>query len=435
LDIHTVPATQVAIDSSHYVEYLPIATITNNGPYKFHIPPQSDSYIDLTHTQLYVKIKVTKADGSDLALDRVDADGNNVVGSLVAPANLLLSSLFSQIDVDFNGTHIGSNTNLYSYKALLETLLDYGPDAKQSQLQQALWFKDESGKMESNSPGVENANSGLLERYKHIRGSRHLELLGRIHSEAFALDKLLLNNVAVSVNMIRQNDAFALMAPTADEKFKMNVLGISLFVRRVIPSASIQLAHVKSLAISNAKYHITKTEVKTINIPRDTRNITRDNCFLGELPKRLTLAFVSDLAMTGDYTRNPYDFKHFGLNYLSVSMNGTQIPSKALEPDFANEEYAHAYMTLFSGTNSLYKDQGMDISRHDYGHGYTFFVFDLSPDCGGDNCLSLIKEGNLRITLKFREALHETVNLLLLAAFDDVFEITKDRKILVDGQS
>jgi len=53
--------------------------------------------------------------------------------------NLFLHSLFSQVDISLNGTLITASTSTYPYRAMLETLLSYGEDAKTSQLTSALY--------------------------------------------------------------------------------------------------------------------------------------------------------------------------------------------------------------------------------------------------------------------------------------------------------
>ncbi|CAH3149227.1 unnamed protein product, partial [Porites lobata] len=71
----------------------------------------------------------------------------------------------------------------------------------------------------------------------------------------------------------------------------------------------------------------------------------------------------------------------------------------------------------------LSQDAGNQISRSDYGSGYTAFCFDLSPDhCSGDH-FELIKQGNLRAELHFKEPLANTVNLIVYAEFQNVIEI------------
>jgi len=119
------------------VEYHPISSIQNNAPIEFYVSGSGDQYIDPSNIQLYVRAKITKADGSAL-------DPNASVG----PVNLLLHSMFTQVDIPLNGTLISNSTNTYPYRAMLETLLSYSSDAKNSQMTCQLYYKDEPGCMD-----------------------------------------------------------------------------------------------------------------------------------------------------------------------------------------------------------------------------------------------------------------------------------------------
>ena len=105
---------------------------------------------------LYVQAKITKRNGTDLK-----------PATVVAPVNLFLHSLFSQVDISLNGTQVISSTNTYPYRAMLETLLSYGGDAKKSQLTSALYYEDQPGRMDDFTvDNVDTRNSGLVERRK-----------------------------------------------------------------------------------------------------------------------------------------------------------------------------------------------------------------------------------------------------------------------------
>ena len=135
LDLFSVPPTQTSVENGTWVEYHPITTLTENSPIEFDIPSSGEDYVDFANSYLHVKAKIVKGNGENLAADDV-----------VAPTNLWLHSLFSQVDVSLNGTQITSSTNTYPYRAMIETLLTYGGDAKQSQLTSALFYKDTAGK-------------------------------------------------------------------------------------------------------------------------------------------------------------------------------------------------------------------------------------------------------------------------------------------------
>ena len=128
LDLFSTPSTQTSISKGQWIEYHPLSNITETGPIEFNVSGSGEEYLDLARTQLYVKAKITKANGTALDL-------NEQVG----PVNLFLHSLFSQVDVSLNERLISPSTDTYPYCAMIETLLNYGDDAKSSQLTMSLF--------------------------------------------------------------------------------------------------------------------------------------------------------------------------------------------------------------------------------------------------------------------------------------------------------
>jgi hypothetical protein len=68
---------------------------------------------------------------------------------LVGSVNLFLHSLFFQVDISLNGKNITTSVNTYPYRCILETLLNYGDEAKKTHLTSSYFYKDTAGKMDS----------------------------------------------------------------------------------------------------------------------------------------------------------------------------------------------------------------------------------------------------------------------------------------------
>jgi len=118
LDLFSVPPTQTSVEYGNWIEYHPLTTVSDGTPIEFEINGTGEDYINLASSMLYVQAKIVKPDGTAL-----DAAG---------PANLFLHSLFSQVDISLNGTQVTASMNTYPYRAMLETLLSYGDDAKKT---------------------------------------------------------------------------------------------------------------------------------------------------------------------------------------------------------------------------------------------------------------------------------------------------------------
>ena len=100
LNLFTVPPTQTSVEHGCTMDYHPVSTLTDNVPVEFNILGSGEDYIDLTNTFLHLDMKITAADEANVA----DA-------AAVGPVNLLMHSLFSQVDIALNDKLVSSSTN------------------------------------------------------------------------------------------------------------------------------------------------------------------------------------------------------------------------------------------------------------------------------------------------------------------------------------
>ena len=258
LDLFTIPATQTSITKGQWIEYHPLSNITDTGPIEFNVSGTGEEYLDLANTQLFVKAKITKANGDNL-------NPNTQVG----PVNLFLHSRFSKVDVSLNERLISPSTNTYPYRAMIETLLNYGEDAKSSQLSMALFYKDTPGKMDAVNPVADDAdaNLGLKARYVFTQNSNTVDMMGPIHSDIFFQDRLILNGVNLRLKLNRAKNSFCLVSPTPGAAFKVVITEAILYVRKVKVASSVTLGHAAALKETTAKYPIRRVDCKVLSIP------------------------------------------------------------------------------------------------------------------------------------------------------------------------
>ena len=142
---------------------------------KFKVSGRGKEFLDLARSYLYLKVKVSKADGSNL-------DGANKVGVVNHP----IASLFNQVDVIFGGKLISSATNTYAHRSILDMLLNYDKEAAESESGCGLFCKDTAGQMEEMDITADPVlNTCLGTRSEWTKTSRTVELQGRIHSNLF----------------------------------------------------------------------------------------------------------------------------------------------------------------------------------------------------------------------------------------------------------
>ena len=68
---------------------------------------------------------------------------------------------------------------------------------------------------------------------------------------------------------------------------------------------------------------------------------------------------------------------------MALNVDGRQIPTKPLQPDFENNGYIRSYMGIYTSTGKM---------EEDYAKGNTLFGFDLTPDMSEVGAFPLIKQ-------------------------------------------
>lgn len=423
LDLFSLPYTQVSVEKAHYLEYKPLSSITEEGTIEFHVTGSGNEFIDLAHTMLGVKAQIF----TNVNVENPNAQQLAAIAS-VGPVNNFMHSLFSQVDVSFNQKNVSSNSSTYAYRAYFENLLNYGHPAKSSHLSSILWAADTPGQMDN----TEDANLGLVKRRAMMGNNKTVDMLGHLHCDVFNQDKLLINGVDLHLRLVKSREGFSIMDVTG--VYNVRILEATLYIRRVVINPDVLIAHNNILSKTTAKYPLTRVEIKTVSLHAGIYGESLDNVVLGQLPKRLLIAFVKNRAYVGNRTLNPFNFEHFNLNYLSLYVDGVQVPSKPLQPNFAENNFIQSYLTLFSGTGIHFLNQGNCISREDYKDGNMIHVFDLSPDLSSNDSThwNLVKQGSIRIDLRFSQALAETVNAIVYMEFDTLLEIDASRNCITD---
>ena len=421
LDVLSVPPTMTTMQESQWVEHFPVASLGNNSPIEFIIPSQTECWTDLSQSYLYVKFKITKADGTDL-----DAD------SSVAPTNNFLHSMFSSVDLYLNNKLVSSNLDTYPYRAYIENLLSYNTDSKVTHLRASeLWIKDTGGKFDALAHDGDNA--GLKKRIEEIAESKTTELCGRIHLDMFHQEKYLPNGIEMRLKLNRSSSTFCLTGNAGAPQSKVVFETVSFNVRNVeiLPVIANDLNQV--IAQQNMKIPIRRVEVKTFTVGTGLQSKVEDHLFQGQLPKRIFIGMVRNDALNGVFTRNPFHFQHFNLCKLNVSCNGHSIHNRPFEPDFEHGLFLKSYLSLHQAASAIGANKSFDITKAEFEAGYALWGYDLTADQGSEEGqLHPIKTGSLRIELQFGTALPRVINVIVFAEFDNQIEINGLREIITD---
>ena len=433
LELFETKPTQTAILTGRYVSVTNTQTLDNTDTIEFTTTTGDEHYIDLSESTLYIKGKIVKSDNSDLK--EKDADDAVDEAAMVYPVNFPIASFFKSCEVSLNGTQIGSSNTLYPYRALMTTLLSYSADAKAHQLAAGGFNKDLGSKkedLEETGARISDGsatNKGAVNRFSISKYSKEFELEGLIFNEVWQCGKLLLSKTQLGVRMTLASPKFCLMShsPATDYKVKLTKARLHLSIKEV--ASYVRLAHEERLLKDNAKYPVTRVEMRTFLHSTGVTDLNQENLSKGEIARRIVLGVVETNAINGALDKNPFNFHHFNISSVKLTVSGREIPYGELKLDFANKNVLDGYMSIFRGCKLWQSNTSNDISQKNYRHGHTFFVFNLAGDDSGDSVFQLQRSGDVALEIKLSEATEVSTTIVVLFEYDAFFEVDHFRNV------
>lgn len=420
LDLFSIPPTQVAIKRSFKEVVHPSNPITHDGPYEFRIPADAN-FLNLAKHNVYFQMRIVKADNTNL-VDQGDAPD-----PLVAPINAIGKSFFKQVKVFINSKLIYDSSDKYHYKAYLETLLNYGSDAKNSHLGSCL-FATEDGDIDA------VANAAFTSRAALFKGSKWVEVMAPLHIDLFMGDRFLLPHSDVRIELHRNSNPLLLVCHQANANaYKIEVREMRLFVQKVEVLESIQLALESTVQQFAAKYPIRRTEITTLHVTQQRRLTPTNTIFQGQIPRRVIVACCDQDAYHGIISKSCFNFKHYGITSAKLVAGGQTFPSQPFRLDFANNHFVQAFVNLFEVLGISNDNRGNSISRDDFKTSHCIFAFDLTNDADDGAHWEVIKEGNTSLEIEFGSDLPQVgVQVIIYAEFDNLMTLDRNRVPYLD---
>ena len=395
------------------VDYYPLSSVSSGGPIEFHVPGSAEEYIDVNDINLYIKFKVTKADGKAIvATDKVGLVNNGI------------ATLFQDVSLTVGETQIEGGQNCYPYLGYFNSVMQYSPEAQTSHMRAMGWYRDEAGKFDA------EANSGFKRRSALIEGSKSAEIMGPLFLNFFRQEKYLISQTDMRIKFMPSKPDFALNAfGTTD--FKIQFEEVILYVPRAELNPSIINGHAAGLRTQNAIYPINHSEVMTFTIPKGQKSYVKDRLFPDGAPKLLLVAMIDNEAYNGNIKKNPFNFQHFDLNKIALYKDGRSTPGRPLTPDFDKDMYLRDYLMTMRAFNYPNSDDTNGFTPQMFANGFTIYAYDLTSTRDVSSALqqpSMSK--NLRLELYFEKDLPSTVNVLLYAVSDSNVQITRLRDVI-----
>ena len=420
LDIFSKPEYDTSLISGKTIEHHMITALNdNNTVFEFVIPSEGQDYTYLPLTRLEGEIQVRRGDGTAV-----------VAADMVAPVNLLASSLFKQVECELNGVQVADLTSpCYPYKAFIETHCTYGADAKNTHLRAALYHKDAAGQEETFTA----ASTGFAARKAWLiddNNENTLHFSTPLHLDFFNSQRYLIPGATLKLKFIKNDDKFCLLSAT--NAWKIKISSLKLFTRKITVEPSIVQQHQALIKTTKAIYPLAMSRIKTFVVNNGINATTIANIFRGKLPRSIIIGMVHSNGFNGDFTKNPFLFKHFGVSYCNLKINGSPLPCSTLQPNFDKGKCIREYRHFLDNIGIQHEMETNNLGLADFKSNTCLFSYDLTPDLCHSFHQHTPTSGYVDLDLNFTAALDHNITVIVYATFNEYVTIDADGQVKLE---
>jgi len=403
------PEEEVGVASTYTIFVEPQRPVTKNDEIiEFAISHASDVYRDLMRTELYVKGKLQRRDGSSLQPDEKVVLSNNILHSLFDAVTVYMGHNLEQLQC-----------NNHPYKALIRQLMThktYSPTLRNSGME-----------IEFQSNMFKNDFEVGSARFSWTQESKTVEFQAPTLIDVFQTEGYLIPGCPLTVKYRRSKDCFYVVTD-ADNKhveycFDIEKIGLVVPCIKVSPAIfpllDMQTSHTPAL------YHFDSLGMRQYNLSAGTLDRSFPKIFEGKLPSRIMVAFYPQDAFSGQRDKSPLLTAPLDVCQMSLSVNG--IIARTLDTNFDDDLFMGAYKHFMDWIGATGHDSYMhyDIFKS----GYRYFSFDLLEGCPESlPCgMERLQSGHIDLHVRFEGAVDKEYIMAVFFESPDVVEITDAR--------
>lgn len=419
LEVFKIPSTVTAVEFERHFNYKPSAALTSSSWIEFRVP-STEEFVDLSAVYLEIELSVTLSDGSALPTAAAPAGSANLFDSII-PVNNFMSSLFQQLDIYLTNTLVTSATNLYHYRAYLDSLFYQSKHSKETYMHTMLWNESEAMRKS---------------RLKRVYNGKTLKLCGPLHFDLGQQERLLLNFVDIIFKLNLADPVFCFKVEgTSTDRPKFNLIDATLHVCKKKLFTDCEAGILTALQKTTAKYFFTHTQLRHRIIDSGSSTFYFDNIFPSTFPRRFIIGITTAKAFNGDWKSDPYEFKDHGLLEIKAFVDSIQVPTPGIQLDMEEDDFMRAYYLFFDSMYSLHPGTQLSITPDQFKRNCTFFCWTLSTenDLENSDTIGLIRRGHVRVDFRFKKPVSEHLVAVIFAHFPQVLQIDSDRNVMLES--
>lgn len=427
-DLYSTPVLENAVVSSRTISRRPESK--DGDMLEFYLSDLFPYHCSMKTALLYLRCRVMRGDGQPWE--------SNVETGVVAPVNLVGPSLFHAVDIELQHKQCPElGNNLFHYKNYLDIMTSFGLDAQNTHLTCMGYFPD-TAKAFQDTRANDCANTGFYKRRKLVKKGRAFDIVMPILSDFLMCEQPLIPKMKLKITLRRSPPSFYLMTNQAtaasDANFYIKFDEVQLTCTFLELRLSLRETHMKLHKKKPVRMPMIKTRMQSYDIPRNFNAQTIDVQEGGQIAKMMFVVMVPSRNFHGHLEGNPYEFKHFNIDYAFLRISGEMYPAVPYAPRFNGDapKYIRDYIFFLQQLGLGFADEGGWMSPELYANGFFVQAYDLSPDqCAGWHNHGR-KEAKIELELKFLQPLEENVTVIIYSLFDAVALIHNDGRAQVE---
>jgi hypothetical protein len=434
---------QVNVYEGSHVEYInPISGAEGaepGSPLKFVIIG-NENFVDLAKTYLVLRCKLKGA--ITLKIASTDTETTPKIADLqhnkLTPVNILPHALFKSVRIKLGNQNITAGDTDYAYKAYLQLLFNTNQSAQDTYFKLCGWEKDPPNmhdNIDVNSTTKLMTNEGANKRRKLWTDEGEVEFVMKIHSALFFHDKAIPPYMDIEIELLRHPSSAFYLMHIAGAKFDVEITKAFLHCQKlhVIPDYVAGIEEMLRKNNENIIFPLNDAYVGNFVINSGVYNYHNDTLFLGRIPKRIIIGFVTSEAYNGSPTKNPFNFQKFDIQYVRLTKNGVDYPHPPLIIDWDSNQYKQAYHYLCSSVQGDYNDAVLNLTPSEFSQGYTLFSYDMSPDQRGSVDLhnAANKPSQIKFEIRFKTPPANPIQMIVYFESDTILSFDYKRNVMV----
>ena len=436
LNLFSVPKTDISINDFRISTFSPVGTSIT--PLEINVP-ELQEFVDLSRSYFTLKLKLTQNDGKPLKS-----------ASKVFLVNNLAHSMIKQFVVRLNGTLISPHTDNYSYKAYLETLLNFDREDGETLLRPQGWvnaidlpqvmiktgssdFTPLKTSWTDNQKAAHKALKEETERYVNDTDDTIYEVQLRFkpHVEQFWFNKVLRPGVQMQFQVHFQNPSFfTYAAEETTKKLRLQESDVDMRFHlcrsRLNSSVYNNLVQGMNNMATKVNYPVVRNEIRTFTWDsKSTTRFEQEDVFQGKVPLRTVVAVLDNDAFNGHKTNYPYAFLTQKIKTVKQIVEGEEYPYETLELTGDDRNDYVGYFRWLQASGALIKSQPNMVRKKDWGEykNCTLFMFNNVGSGNADSgMLNPHKRGVVRLEIESTGVETHISTVLVFGEFENLVE-------------